>query len=140
LELQEKAQKIVADEVAKLGEFKVGNGAAVVIDPQSGEILAMVGSKDYFAKDYDGQVNVTLSLRQPGSALKPFTYATAFKAGYTPSFVIMDVPTEFPGGEGQPLYKPVNYDGKYRGPQQVRFALGNSINIPAVKMLITDCP
>lgn len=135
LELQDKVQKIVAEEVAKLSDFKVGNGSAVVIDPKSGEVLAMVGSKDYFAKDYDGQVNVTLSLRQPGSALKPFTYVTAFKAGYTSSFVLMDVPTEFPGGAGQPPYKPVNYDGKYRGPQQVRFALGSSLNIPAVKML-----
>lgn len=135
LELQEKVQTIVSDEVSKLTDFKVGNGSAVVIDPKSGEILSMVGSKDYFAKDYDGQVNVAIALRQPGSALKPFTYATAFKAGYTPSFVIMDTQTEFPGGEGLPMYKPVNYDGKYRGPQQVRFALGNSINIPAVKML-----
>ena len=135
LELQEKTQKIVAEEIGKLGDLKVGNGSAVVMDPTNGEILAMVGSKDYFAKDYDGQVNVALSLRQPGSALKPFTYATALKAGYTPAFVIMDVPTEFPGGTGQPPYKPVNYDGKYRGPSQIRFALGNSLNIPAVKML-----
>lgn len=135
LELQEKVQQIVAAEVEKVKSLKVGNGAAVVIDPKSGEILVMVGSKDFFAKDYDGQVNVALSLRQPGSALKPFTYATAFKAGYTPAYILMDVPTEFPGGAGQPLYKPVNYDGKYRGPQQIRFALGNSINIPAVKML-----
>jgi penicillin-binding protein 1C len=134
LDLQEKAQKIVTDEVGKLADYKVGNGAAVVMDPKSGDILAMVGSKEYFAKDYDGQVNVTLSLRQPGSALKPFTYATGFKAGYTPATVLMDVPTEFPGGAGQPPYKPVNYDGKYRGPEQVRFALGNSLNLPAVKM------
>lgn len=134
LDLQEKAQKIVADEVEKLSDYKVGNGSAVVIDPKNGDILAMVGSKEYFAKDYDGQVNVALSLRQPGSALKPFTYATGFKAGYTPATVLMDVPTEFPGGIGQPPYKPVNYDGKYRGPQQVRFALGNSLNVPAVKM------
>lgn len=135
LDLQDKVQKIVTDEVADVASLKVGNGAAVVIDPQTGQILSMVGSKDYFAKDYDGQVNVSTSLRQPGSALKPFTYATAFKAGYTPSYVIMDVPTEFPGGIGQPMYKPVNYDGKYRGPQQIRFTLGNSLNIPAVKML-----
>ncbi len=135
LELQDKVQNIVTEEVNKLDEFRVGNGAAVVMDPKNGEILSMVGSKDYFAKDYDGQVNVTLSQRQPGSALKPFAYATAFKAGYSPAFVLMDVPTEFPGGVGQPPYKPVNYDGKYRGPQQVRFALGNSLNIPAVKML-----
>ncbi|KKS82743.1 MAG: hypothetical protein UV59_C0054G0002 [Candidatus Gottesmanbacteria bacterium GW2011_GWA1_43_11] len=135
LELQKKVQQIVADEVGKLSEFKVGNGAAVVIDPKEGQILSMVGSKDFFAKDYEGQVNVATAHRQPGSALKPFTYATAFKAGYTPSYTIMDVPTEFPGGTGQPPYKPVNYDGKYRGPQQVRFALGNSLNIPAVKIL-----
>lgn len=134
LELQNKAQTAVREEIEKLADFQVGNGAAVVMDPRNGDILAMVGSKDYFAKDYDGQVNVAMSLRQPGSALKPFTYATGFKAGYTPSTVIMDVLTEFPGGAGQPPYKPVNYDGKYRGPQQVRFALGNSLNVPAVKM------
>ncbi len=134
LDLQDKAQSIVSEEVGKLSKYKVGNGAAVVMDPKTGEILAMVGSKDYFAKDYDGQVNVALSLRQPGSALKPFTYSTGLKAGYTASTLLMDVPTEFPGGAGQPAYKPVNYDGKYRGPIQVRFALGNSINIPAVKM------
>lgn len=135
LELHDKVQQIVAQEIEKVKDLKVGNGAVVVADAKNGQILAMVGSRDYFAKDYDGQVNVALSLRQPGSALKPFTYVTAFKAGYTPAYVLMDVPTEFPGGEGQPMYKPVNYDGKYRGPQQVRFALGNSINIPAVKML-----
>ncbi len=134
LDLQDKTQNIVSEEVAKLGQFKVGNGAAVVMDPKSGEILSMVGSKDYFAKDYDGQVNVAMSLRQPGSALKPFTYSTGLKAGYTAATVLMDVPTEFPGGVGKPPYKPVNYDNKYRGPIQVRFALGNSINIPAVKM------
>lgn len=134
MDLQEKAQKIVKEEVDKLADYKVGNGSAVVLDPKNGDILAMVGSKEYFAKDYDGQVNVAMSLRQPGSALKPFTYATGFKAGYTPATVLMDVITEFPGGAGQPPYKPVNYDGKYRGPQQLRFALGNSLNVPAVKM------
>ncbi|MDO8486940.1 MAG: penicillin-binding protein [Candidatus Curtissbacteria bacterium] len=134
LDLQNKAQSIVSEEIAKLANLKVGNGAAVIVDPKTGEILAMVGSKDYFAKDYDGQVNVAMSLRQPGSALKPFTYATAFKAGYTPATVLLDVPTEFPGGVNLPIYKPVNYDGKFRGPVQVRFALANSINIPAVKM------
>jgi len=135
LNLQEKAQQIVTDEVAKLGSYRVGNGAAVIMDPKTGQVLAMVGSKDYFAKDYDGQVNVALSLRQPGSSLKPFTYATGLKAGYTAATVLMDVPTDFPGGAGQPMYKPVNYDGKFRGPIQVRFALGNSINLTAVKML-----
>jgi len=135
LKLQEEAQKIVAEEIGKLTKLKVGNGAAVVLAPKTGEILAMVGSKDYFAKDYDGNVNVALSLRQPGSSIKPVNYATAFKKGYTPSFLIMDVATEFPGGVGQPPYKPVNYDGKFHGPMQVRYALGNSINLAAVKML-----
>ncbi len=135
LELQNDVQEIVAEEIEKVEDLDVGNGAAVVVDPRTGEILSMVGSKDYFDENYDGQVNVTLSLRQPGSALKPFTYATAFKAGYTPATVLMDVLTEFPGGEGQPQYKPVNYDAEYRGPMQIRFALANSENVPAVKML-----
>jgi 1A family penicillin-binding protein len=135
LELQEEAQKIVTEEIEKVIPKHITNGAAVVIDSQSGEILAMVGSRGFDDPDIDGQVNVTLSLRQPGSSFKPFTYVTAFKKGYTPATLLMDVPTEFPGGENQPPYKPVNYDGKYRGPIQVRYALGNSINVPAVKML-----
>jgi len=135
LKLQEKAQEIVSEEIDKVEKLHITNGAAVVIDSQTGEILAMVGSKDFNAKDYDGQVNVTQSLRQPGSAFKPFTYVTAFKKYFTPSTLLMDVPTEFPGGIGQPVYKPMNYDGKYRGPILLRFALANSINIPAVKLL-----
>lgn len=135
LELQEKAQGIVSEEIEKVERINITNGAAVVLDPQTGEILAMVGSKDFAAPDYDGQVNVTLSKRQPGSAIKPITYATALKEGYTPSTLIMDVPTEFNAGAGQPPYKPANYDGNYRGPMQVRFALANSINVTAVKML-----
>lgn len=132
--LQEAAQKIVSDEIAKVKDAGIGNGAAMVVDPKTGEIWSMVGSKDYFAKDYDGQVNVTLRPRQPGSAIKPVTYVTAFQKGYTPATVLMDVPTEFPGGNGK-TYEPVNYDGKFRGPVQLRFALGSSLNIPAVKLL-----
>ena len=135
LKLQEEAQKIVADEIAKLSKLRVGNGAAVVENPRTGEILAMVGSKDYFAKDYDGNVNVALAKRQPGSAIKPVNYASAFKQGYTASYMVSDVETEMPGSTGQPVYKPTNYDGKFHGPQQLRFALGNSYNIPAVKVL-----
>ncbi len=135
IDLQDKAQQIVKDEIADAAALHITNGAAVVLNPQTGEILAMVGSKDFNAKDYDGQVNVTLSLRQPGSAIKPFTYVTAFKKGYTAATVVADVPTTFPGGVGQPEYKPVNYDGKYRGPMQLRFTLANSINIVAVKLL-----
>jgi len=135
LELQETAQNIVKEEIAKVEKQKITNGASVAINPATGEILAMVGSKNFNDPDYDGQVNVTMSLRQPGSAFKPFTYVTAFKQGYTPSTLLMDVPTTFPGGANNPDYKPENYDGKYRGPLQVRYALGNSINVAAVKML-----
>lgn len=135
LDLQDKAQEIVSDEIAKVEKQHITNGAAVVLNPETGEILAMVGSKNFAATDYDGQVNVTTSLRQPGSSFKPFTYVTAFKKGYTAATLLMDVPTTFPGGTGQPDYVPVNYDGKYRGPLQVRYALANSINIAAVKML-----
>ena len=135
LSLQEKAQQIVTEEIAKVEKQHITNGATVVINPETGEILAMVGSKDFNAKDYDGQVNVTTSLRQPGSSFKPFTYVTGFKKGYTASTLLMDVPTTFPGGVGQPDYNPVNYDGKFKGPVQVRYALANSLNIPAVKML-----
>ncbi len=135
LELQEAAQEIVADEIEKVESLHITNGASVVINPETGEILAMVGSKDFGADDYDGQVNVTLSLRQPGSAIKPITYVTALKRGYTASTLVMDVPTEFPGGIGQPPYNPENYDGEYRGPMQLRYALANSINVVAVKTL-----
>lgn len=134
-DLQDQAQQIVKAEVDKLKDAKVGNGAAIVLDPKTGEILAMVGSKDYFAKDYDGNVNVTLSLRQPGSATKPINYAVGLQKGYSANSVFMDVKTEFPGGANLPSYIPVNYDGQYHGPVQMRYALGNSFNLPAVKML-----
>ncbi len=134
-QLQEKAQKIVKEEVDKLTKYNAGNGAAVILDAKTGQILSMIGSKDYFDTNYDGNVNVTTALRQPGSATKPITYAKALQKGYTASTVLMDVKTEFPGGFGQPNYTPVNYDGQFRGPVQVRYALGNSLNIPAVKML-----
>lgn len=133
-ELQEAAQEIVTQEIAEVEDQGISNGAAVVSDPQTGEILAMVGSKDFFAEDYDGQVNVALALRQPGSTIKPVTYATAFAQGYTPAYMLMDVKTDFPGGAGK-TYTPVNYDGNYRGPVQMRFALGSSLNVPAVKLL-----
>lgn len=135
LDLQEKAQDIVKEEVDKAKNLKVGNGAVAALDPKTGEILVMVGSKDYFALDYDGNFNVTTSLRQPGSAIKPITYATAFKKGFTPSSLIMDVETHFPGGIDRQDYIPKNYDLKFRGPLQLRSALGNSINMVAVKLL-----
>ncbi|MBU0572245.1 PBP1A family penicillin-binding protein [Patescibacteria group bacterium] len=135
LELQESAEDTVKEEIDKVTGLKISNGAAVVLDPETGEILAMVGSRGFSDPDIDGQVNVTTRLRQPGSAIKPITYLTAFKEGYTASSLIMDVPTTFPGGIGQPDYEPVNYDGEYRGPMQLRYTLGNSINVAAVKVL-----
>jgi penicillin-binding protein 1C len=135
--IQEEAQKIVLEEVDKLEKMKVSNGAAVVLDPLSGEILAMVGSKDYEASESGGyKFNVaTQGLRQPGSTLKPISYATALKKGYTASTLLMDVETKYPSGDvAKPEYNPKNYDLKYRGPMQLRFALGNSINTIAVKI------
>lgn len=135
--LQEKAQAAVFEEVEKAKKLKVGNGAAVVIDPKTGEILAMVGSKDYSATDSGGyKFNVvTQGLRQPGSAIKPITYAAAFKKGYTPATLLMDVDTKYPSGDTtKPEYNPKNYDSKFRGPIQLRYALGNSINTIAVKV------
>lgn len=133
-DIQKQSEDIVKSEIEKLKGYHVSNGAAVVMDPKTGQILSMVGSKDYFDKNYDGNFNVALANRQPGSSLKPIMYATAFQKGYTPSAMIMDVKTDFPNGNNG-TYAPVNYDGKFRGPVQLRFALGNSYNIPAVKML-----
>lgn len=134
--MQEKAEEIIKEEIDSLKKYKVSNGAAMIEDPRTGEILTMVGSKDYFDADIDGNFNVvTQASRQPGSSMKPIIYAKAFEKGYTPSTMLMDVNTDFRTGESDPVYTPVNYDGKFRGPVQVRFALGNSFNIPAVKML-----
>jgi 1A family penicillin-binding protein len=135
LELQEFSQQTVADEVAKLTKQKVGNGAAIITRPGSGEILAMVGSKDYFAEDEDGKVNIIFAKRQPGSSIKPFNYALAIKdQKITASTAFADIPTCFTV-TGQTPYCPVNYDGGYHGLVQTRFALGNSYNVPAVRTL-----
>ncbi|MFZ5845352.1 MAG: transglycosylase domain-containing protein [Patescibacteria group bacterium] len=134
LELQEFAQDVVATEVTKLKNLRVTNGAALVAQPATGEILAMVGSANYFATP-SGNYNVTTALRQPGSAIKPINYAIGLeKKIVTPATLFLDVPTCF-ANLNQPNYCPKNYDGKFHGPVQLRFALGNSFNIPAVKML-----
>lgn len=135
--LQEKAQTAVKEEVDKAKKLKVSNGAAVVMDPKTGEILAMVGSKDYSATDSSGlKYNVAVQAeRQPGSSLKPIIYAAALLKGYTASTMLMDVDTKYPSGDpSKPEYNPKNYDGKFRGPMQMRYALGNSVNTIAVKM------
>ncbi len=134
LDLQEAAQKAVTEEVEKVKNLKITNGAAVAMDPKTGQILAMVGSKGWSDPNYDGKYNVTLASRQPGSAIKPVVYLTGLRKGYTASTLLMDTKTSFPGGD-KPEYVPENYDGKFRGPILVREALGNSINVPAVKMV-----
>ena len=134
LDLQKKAEEIVDKEIERVKSLNITNAGAVVLDPSTGEILAMVGSRDYNEPNF-GKVNVTLALRQPGSAIKPVTYVTALKRGYTAAHLIMDTRTEFPGASPDKPYIPVNYDGRYHGPIQARFALGNSINVAAVKML-----
>ncbi|PIY72246.1 hypothetical protein COY87_01895 [Candidatus Roizmanbacteria bacterium CG_4_10_14_0_8_um_filter_33_9] len=134
LEAQTSIEKIVKDEINSIKEdYQVGNGAVVVLDSKTNEMLAMVGSYDFNDTEY-GAFNASLGLRQPGSTIKPITYVTAFEKGYTPTTTLMDVETTFPSKD-QEDYVPVNYDGKYHGPVQLRFALGNSFNLPAVKLL-----
>lgn len=135
LDIQNIAQQAVATEVGKLKKQHVGNGSVIVTHPGTGEILAMVGSKDYFATDEDGKVNVTLAQRQPGSSIKPVNYALAIKdKKITLATALADIPTCFQVA-GQPDYCPVNYDGTFHGLVEARFALGNSYNLPAVKVL-----
>jgi len=134
LDLQEYAQASVSAEVASLKGYNVSNGAALISNPKTGEILAMVGSKGYFDPSIDGNVNVALSLRQPGSSIKPINYAVGLIHGYNGATPFIDDKICYPN-TNEPAYCPVNYDSKFHGIVQMRFALANSINIPAVKML-----
>jgi membrane peptidoglycan carboxypeptidase len=116
-------------------DHEVTNASVVAIRPNTGEILAMVGSLDYFDKSIDGQVNIALAPRQPGSSFKPYTYLTAFETGnFSPATMAMDVRTVFPD-PGNPPYVPEDYDRKYHGPQMLRWALQRSYNIPAVWLM-----
>lgn len=132
--IQEKTEDIVHSHVAALAPLRVGNGAAVVTNPKTGEILAMVGSHDYFDTAHDGNVNITTSLRQPGSSIKVVTYAAAMEKGMTAATLLSDTPVSYPQ-IGSPPYVPVNYDSKFHGLVPLRSALANSYNIPAVKLL-----
>ena len=132
--IQEASQNIVLENVDKLTGYHVTNGASLVTNPGTGEILSMVGSKDYFDTEIDGNVNIALALRQPGSSIKPINYAVGLIRGYTGATTFVDQPICFPTNAGK-KYCPVNYDGKFNGVMQMRYALGNSINIPAIKML-----
>jgi len=138
-DIQVKAQELVRNQVNSMVDKNVSGGAVVAIQPATGEILAMVGSPDFFNEEGSGQVNMAVSPRQPGSSIKPITYAAAFEKGWTPATLIWDVPSEFsPSGlptDPSPKYIPVNYDGRFHGPVTVRSALANSFNVPAVKAL-----
>lgn len=133
LKLQDFAQATVASEVAKVKHLRVGNGGTLITNPGTGEILAMVGSTDYFDPK-QGNVNVTIANLQPGSSIKPINYATGLIKGYTAATPFIDAPICFPNPP-QKAYCPRNYDGKFHGIVQMREALGSSLNIPAVQML-----
>ncbi|MGB9752462.1 MAG: glycosyl transferase [Roseiflexus castenholzii] len=145
LDLQRMAQEKAAERIQELEARNIHNAAVVILQPNTGQILAMVGSIDYnktiptktpgeSGNVLDGQVNVTVRERQPGSALKPFTYLAAMERGMTPETVIWDVPTKFPLIAGE-WYEPQNYNGRWNGPVRMRAALANSLNMPAVKAL-----
>lgn len=138
-ELQDMAQATLTQHVAGLADKHVGSGALVAVRPSDGYILAMVGSADFNNEEIDGQINMAVAPRQPGSSIKPLTYVAAFEKGWTPSTLIWDVESEFPPS-GVPTdprdpYIPNNYDNKFHGPVTVRTALANSFNVPAVKTL-----
>lgn len=130
---QKLAEGVVSEEVLNSGYLGIGNGAALVTNPQNGDILAMVGSRDYFDVEHDGNVNVTTSLRQPGSTIKLVTYTLALSRGLTEATIIDDSPITI-RQEGSEAYKPVNYDGRFHGRVPIRLAFANSYNIPAVKL------
>lgn len=130
---QQIAQESISNGMPKVEQYGGSNAALVSIDAHTGQVLAMVGSKNYYAEDYDGQVNVATSLRQPGSSFKPVVYLTAFIKGYTPNTILFDAKTDFPIETG--IYSPSNYSGGFSGPLSMRSALGQSLNIPAVKTL-----
>lgn len=129
LEAQKIADEAIAAGAGALAKAKATNAAISVQDPKTGQILAMIGSLDYFNQEKEGNFNVATAQRQPGSAIKPLVYASLFKGKYAPGSVLWDVDTNFNG------YKPNNFDGRFHGPLTIRKALGNSFNIPAVKAL-----
>lgn len=133
LDKQKIAEDAVQQAVTTNGpKYNFTNAALVSVDAKNGEVLAMVGSADYFNDEIDGQVNVALRLRQPGSSFKPIVYAASFIKGFTPATILYDVVTNFDTGSGTP-YQPNNYDLGERGPVSMKMALAGSLNIPAVK-------
>ena len=143
-DLQKNAERIITKNTpAMQKQFNASNTGLIAIDPKTGQILSMVGSKDYFNNAIDGQVNITTASRQPGSSFKPFVYAAAFEKGYTPETMVFDLQTQFSTScspsdvtnDTPPCYSPGNYDGTFKGPMSLRSALAMSENIPAVKVL-----
>jgi 1A family penicillin-binding protein len=142
-ELQQKAEEIVLKHALKNEEeWDASNEALVAIDPRMGHIIAMVGSRGYSDPDIDGNFNATLAKRQPGSAFKPFVYATAFKKGYTPDTILFNVRTQFTAScdmydfrNELPCYAPENYNSEYTGPVNLREGIAQSINVASVKLL-----
>lgn len=141
--LQQEAERIVAEKAAyNTDKFNASNAGLIATDPQTGDVLVMVGSRDYFDEEIDGNFNVTLASRQPGSSIKPMVYASAFSDGYTPDTIVYDVKTQFSTAcavsdttSVEPCYSPNNYNNKFIGPITLRNALSQSLNIPAVKVL-----
>lgn len=142
-ELQDAAEKIVYEKaIENEAKYNASNGALVAVDPKTGEILTMVGSRNYFDENIDGNFNIAIAERQPGSSFKPFVYAAAFQKGYTPNTVVFDLHTQFSTAcspdnmtSEDGCYAPNNYDHRFRGPVTLRNALAQSLNIPAVKVL-----
>jgi 1A family penicillin-binding protein len=129
------AEEVIQDKTeSNLENYEATNAGLVSLDPKTGQILAMVGSRDYFDEEIDGQVNITTSLRQPGSSLKPLVYAASFLKGYTPDTILYDVLTNFSNNPEEP-YEPNNYNLQENGPVSIRKALAGSLNIPAVKAI-----
>lgn len=146
--LQQEAEKIISEGAAENEKkYKAANAALVALSPKTGQILAMVGSADYFNIEKEGNVNVAIRPRMPGSSFKPFAYAAALKKGFTPETIVFDVPTEFGtnseqcppepnfSNDNKICYHPQNYDGKFRGPVSLRSSLAQSLNLPSVKTL-----
>ncbi|MFN8532599.1 MAG: transglycosylase domain-containing protein [Dehalococcoidia bacterium] len=133
LRLQEVGERVVKQHIDQAKRYQATNASLVATDPRTGQILAMVGSYDYYDQSIDGQVNVALMERQPGSSIKPVTYSAAFMKGWTPGTTVIDSPLSIK--DGDKYWTPMNYDNRFHGSMSVRDALGNSWNIPAVKAL-----
>ena len=139
LNMNKVAEKAIQAHMDRLQKQDADNAALVAIDPKTGEILAMVGSRDYYDNSIAGEVNVATSPRQPGSTIKPIEYAAAFMKGWGPETIILDTPTAFPNTRPYlPPYRPHNFDYIFAGPMTIRYALANSKNIPAIKTLMFD--